>query len=158
MELSPKTEAEIVFREYYEKHKSDDELMPQDPDDSWFCFYDYEPMIYHFGEVLHRVDIGRYQGDTLVLYKHRETGDYGYLRFGWGSCSVCDALQSCSNWNQVQALLDDLRNSIKWGDSQEILLFLIEHDWEGDGFFPVADAIEFSKVAQKEIYNRELQV
>ena len=92
---------------------------------------DYTPMINAFGNVAIRVDSGNYSGDTYVLYN--EGHKFGYLSFGWGSCTGCDALQACKNLDEVQTLCDELYNSIKWFKPQsEALDWFIKHDWEGD--------------------------
>jgi hypothetical protein len=91
----------------------------------------YQPIIDSFGTVFVQVDDADYQGDTRVLYRADNT--YGYLCFGWGSCSGCDALQACDTIEQVDELIDQLRGQIKWFvDRQEALSFFRSHDWKGD--------------------------
>ena len=99
------------------------------------CFNsDYDALVSKFGEVLISCDIGTYQGDTLVVLKKDDK--YGYLQFGWGSCSYCDALQGCKNYEDLQELVDYLESSIKWFDSKEELKsWGEEHDWVGDWFW-----------------------
>lgn len=80
-------------------------------------WYDYQPMLEEFGEILVQVDEDNYQGDSYLLYKR--DNQYGFLIFGWGSCSGCDALQSCDNIDEVQELMDQLYSDIKWFDSLE---------------------------------------
>lgn len=80
-------------------------------------WYDYQPMLEEFGEILVQVDEDDYQGDSYLLYK--KDNQYGFLVFGWGSCSGCDALQACNNIDEVQELMDQLYNDIKWFDSLE---------------------------------------
>ena len=80
-------------------------------------WYDYQPMLEEFGEILVQVDEDNYQGDSYLLYKR--DNQYGFLIFGWGSCSGCDALQSCDNINEVQELMNQLYSDIKWFDSLE---------------------------------------
>lgn len=96
-----------------------------------YYWYDYDPIIDNFGNVVEKIDIGGYQGDTLVFYDNH--GCYGFLSFGWGSCSGCDALQACSTLDDVQELMDDLYNSIKWFDTiEEAREYFSKHDWAGD--------------------------
>lgn len=98
--------------------------------DSW-SWYDYTPMIESFGKVIAREYENDYQGDTWVLLVG-SYGKYGYLCFGWGSCSGCDALQGCNTIEDVQELSDDLYNA-KWFDSsKECLDWFEKHDWNGD--------------------------
>ena len=71
-----------------------------------YCESDYQPIVDSFGNVLIQVDDADYQGDTRVLYE--KDGKYGYLNFGWGSCSGCDALQACCNIEEIQELINSL--------------------------------------------------
>lgn len=95
---------------------------------------DYDPMIEDFGNVLFRVDDDDYQGDSYVFYGNMDKDSrFGYLNFGWGSCSGCDALQRCSTWEEVQELYEFLHSQIKWFDSaKEAYKWFTEHDWKGD--------------------------
>jgi len=76
---------------------------------------DYEPMV---------------KGDSWYLLKKEDL--YGYLSFGWGSCSGCDALQRCSSFEEVAELYNKLKNSITWRTKEETAKWFDEHDWEGD--------------------------
>lgn len=63
-------------------------------------------------------DFGSYQGDTAAVLQVGT--DYGYLSFGWGSCSGCDALEAAyGDEAEVQKVFDDLCRSIVWFDSLE---------------------------------------
>lgn len=89
---------------------------------------DYQPMIDEIGKVLIQVDDSDYQGDSRVLYE--KDGKYGYLIFGWGSCSGCDALQGCSTIAEIQDVLDSMVNDIKWFDSLSVLQeYFKSKDW-----------------------------
>lgn len=91
----------------------------------------YQPILNSFGNILIQVDDTYYYGDSRVLYQ--QENKIGYLQFGWGSCSGCDALQSCDSIEEVQSLMDKLRSSIMWFDNpQQALAFFIDHDWDGD--------------------------
>lgn len=94
---------------------------------------DYEPIIEFFcRNIIARHNDDDYQGDTLVLFRD-DTGKYGYLEFGWGSCSGCDALQSCETLKEISDLMQSLYDGIKWFDTvQEAQKFFETHDWEGD--------------------------
>lgn len=76
---------------------------------------DYSPIIDSFGDVVVRVDDDDYYGDSFVLL--RKNDQYGFLCFGWGSCSGCDALQGCETVEQLDELINELRESINWFDS-----------------------------------------
>lgn len=92
---------------------------------------DYQPIINHFGTIAVQVDDSDYQGDTRVLYADTGKG-FGYLNFGWGSCSGCDALEACNSYTEAADLIRDLESSIKWASKEEMLTFFKTHDWEGD--------------------------
>jgi hypothetical protein len=72
----------------------------------------YDPIINSFGSVLVQVDDDDWSGDTRALL-HKD-GRYGFLNFGWGSCSGCDALRACYNYEQIDELINELEGSIKW--------------------------------------------
>ena len=92
---------------------------------------DYTPIVEAFGNVAVRVDDDGYQGDTWVLYDN--DGKIGYLIFGWGSCTYCDALQGCDTIEEVQELCNKLENDIRWFDTaEEALKWFNKYDWEGD--------------------------
>jgi hypothetical protein len=100
---------------------------------------DYQPMIDAFGNVVIQDDVGSYQGDTFVLYDDGKM--IGYLEFGWGSCSGCDALRACSNIREVQELCNELQDAIKWFDDKKQALEWFEaHDWKGDWCWRENDA------------------
>lgn len=101
--------------------------------DHWGLNIGYEDLYKQFGTPLVEVEIGSYQGDTLVVLENE--GKYGYLTFGWGSCSGCDALRACEDFDDLQELSDHLESSIKWFDSKEELKkWVNNHDWKGDYF------------------------
>ena len=98
-------------------------------DCSFSAPYDYEPILASFGEIAVKEDTDDYQGDSWVLY--RDGDRWGYLCFGWGSCSGCDSLQGCSNERELDELIARLRDDVKWGSREEIAAFIDKHDWEG---------------------------
>lgn len=117
----------------------------------WYAPSDYSPMIEAFGEVLIREDQDDYHGDSWVLYQKEER--LGFLNFGWGSCSGCDALQACDSVEDIAGLMGELNDRIKWFDTkQEALAYFENHDWEGDYCFSsdefktfLASALEYLK-------------
>lgn len=121
--------------------KTAKELYPQS---GRYFSYDtnYQPMLEEFGKIVIEVDDRGYQGDSRILYENG--GKFGWLQFGWGSCSGCDALQACSTIEDVQELMDSLKNEIKWFESKsEALKFFTEHDWEGDYSWNTDEQNEF---------------
>lgn len=93
---------------------------------------DYGPLLDSFGYLeLLRVDDRDYQGDSRVIYQ--SANRIGFLQFGWGSCSGCDALQACNSMKEIDDLRTSLHDSIKWFDSPAAALDYFEkHDWRGD--------------------------
>jgi hypothetical protein len=115
-------EAKELYPEYWEEEQKTG---------SFYGPCDYQPIIDEIGNVLIQVDDGGYQGDSRVLYE--KDGMYGFLIFGWGSCSGCDSLQSCSEIKDIQELIDSLVNDVKWFDSlKELQKYFSEKDWELD--------------------------
>ena len=105
--------------------------------------YDYRPMLESIGEILLQVDDHDYQGDSRVLYHnpaslsdlHSIVGssdEYGILIFGWGSCSGCDSLQSCTSHAEIEELRTSLMQGIQHFSREECIQYLQHHDWEGD--------------------------
>lgn len=93
------------------------------------CIYDYQPILEEIGKILIQVDDDSYQGDSRVLFE--KNGKYGYLIFGWGSCSGCDALQACRDFDEVQELVDQLENDVRWFDTiEDLQKYFREKDWE----------------------------
>lgn len=101
------------------------------PKNGFAYWSDYDPMIKAFGNCVVQVDSDDFSGDTLVLYDN--DGAIGYLHFGWGSCSGCDALQGCNTYEELQELCDYLQNQIIWfSDVTAALDWFESHDWESD--------------------------
>ena len=98
--------------------------------------HDYRPVVNSFGQVLFTLgdDIyggTSYGGDTFALYYNY--GEWGSLEFGWGSCSVCDALQGCSTWEEVEEIYTSLQNKIlRFYKTKDILNYFMNHDWHGE--------------------------
>ena len=112
--------------------KKASELYP-DYDVHWIGPYDYSPIYKSFGEVVRKDDIGDYQGDTQVLLFDKERNQYGYLMFGWGSCSMCDRLQGCQSYDDIDELIGELYASVRWfDDCDEAYTFFTTHEWKYD--------------------------
>lgn len=109
-----------------------EELYPRHAAETEDYFYgpcDYQPIINALGNILIQVDDNDYQGDSRVLLKNG--GQYGLLIFGWGSCSGCDALQSCTNMSQVQDVIDSMVNNVRWFLSlDDLKKYVAAKDWE----------------------------
>jgi hypothetical protein len=115
-------------------------------------YYDYDELLKSFGhEVVLKVDERNYQGDSWVIF--RDGGRYGYLCFGWGSCSGCDALQACQNEEDVEELRQKLRSDTRWFDDAEACLdFFYGHDWEGDHVWHAEEFHSFLDRAKTLLY------
>ncbi len=94
--------------------------------DKYRDFYDYTPLLERIGNIAIRIDQDDYQGDSWILYK--EGNKYGYLNFGWGSCSGCDALQDCSNIFEVYELAKELESNTIWFDNDKEALDYFNSD------------------------------
>ncbi len=94
------------------------------------CGLDYSDLIESFEhEVLCEAHEHDYQGDSIYLL--RDGNRIGYLRYGWGSCSGCDALQACDSVKDLTELRDRLYSDIEWFDSLQVAKENIEkQDWE----------------------------
>lgn len=110
-------------------------------DNSW-GWWDYQPMLNEFGSIILQKDEQNYQGDSFLIYE--KDGKYGYLTFGWGSCSGCDALQGCNSISEVQELMDRLYSSIEWFDSLDALKeYFEETDWTLQYQYSIPEFKEF---------------
>lgn len=110
-------------------------------DEYW---YDYQPMLEEFGNIILQCDEDNYQGDSYLVYE--QNGKYGYLTFGWGSCSGCDALQACLTIDEVQELIDTLYHKIKWFDSlNELKDYFKTKNWTLCYEWSIAEFREFLK-------------
>lgn len=91
--------------------------------------YSYGLMLDSFEfEILVKEDFGSYDGDTKVVLK--DGNRYGYMVFGWGSCSYCDALQSCGSYGELESLQKSLFNGIKWFESKsDLVVYFKDKDW-----------------------------
>lgn len=107
-------------------------MFPQNNDYSWFQHPDYEDLV---AKMCDEVVLGHsdsdYQGSSYYMVRKGE--QYGYIEFGWGSCSGCDAMQACENYDDLQSLFDRLNDSIQWFNTREEFWHwcMHEHDWEG---------------------------
>lgn len=107
-----------------------EEVFHRHPEYRWLEDVTYNRLIESTGvEILLEDSSGDYQGDTRMIL--REGTAYGYLLFGWGSCSGCDALEGCrDNLADLDELRRDLYKGIVWKDSKEALAAWIrERDW-----------------------------
>jgi hypothetical protein len=107
------------------------ELFPEAFKDTYSITANYQVMLEEFGKIVLQVDDANCAGDSRVLY---QDGDmFGWLQFGWGSCTGCDALQRCETIEEVQNLMNRLQADIKWFDNwYDADAFFRNHAWKTD--------------------------
>lgn len=82
--------------------------------ENWFYAVEgYNAIVQHCGEVLVEASDHDYQGDTFALVRGKD-GRVGYVQFGWGSCSGCDALQACNTLADLGRLANSIVNEVRW--------------------------------------------
>ena len=108
----------------YEKYYEDDE--------GYFTHPYYAELINAFGyEVVSVKDSGDYQGDYFYIL--RNGSSFGWLVFGYGSCSGCDSMQACNTPAEVLDLAMRLENNIIWHeDAAGLKDYLENKDHEGE--------------------------
>lgn len=80
-------------------------------------------------EALLQVDDDDYQGDSRVLLADGDRR--GFLTFGWGSCSGCDALEACADRGEQLALRNELWDAVHWEDNAaDMVTHLRGIDWD----------------------------
>lgn len=57
-----------------------------------------------------------WSGDDFLLMRDAD-GRYGFLVFGWGSCSGCDAMEAASSWEDAEAIYQKLCDDVHWFDT-----------------------------------------
>lgn len=108
---------------------------------AWYSA-DYDELIDSFEvERLVEVSSDDYQGDTLLLLRRGE--EFGFLTFGWGSCSGCDALQACDSAAEATELRDELWAKVEWKSRDEMRTYLAEKDWAGQFYTTTTDTARF---------------
>lgn len=96
-----------------------------------FEWYGHQPLLSSFSTIAIQVEDHDWQGDSRILYD--DDGRIGFLMYGWGSCSGCDAFYGCNTFEEAAQFSSELFNSIKWFDGREQALeWFKTHDWEGD--------------------------
>ncbi len=121
--------------------------------------WDYTPIIEALGHPLIRTDEDGYCGDTFVLLRSKENENlYGYLTFGWGSCSGCDELQACNSYAELQELIDRFENDVKWDTAPNLYKYFLTHDWNGDWVGHSSTFKEFYSQAVRELQKETISL
>lgn len=99
--------------------------------DWYYRGQDYPDLVGLFcDEIVVEASDDDYQGDTYAIL--RKGDEYGYLEFGWGSCSGCDALQACGSDEEMAALANQLAASVEWQpDKAALKEWIAGKDWPG---------------------------
>jgi hypothetical protein len=90
----------------------------------------YNELVHTFpASILLDVSDDDYQGETRLLI--RDENRFGYLRFGWGSCSGCDALQAADgSIAELTELRDQLAREVHWeDDAYSLAHWMAYRDW-----------------------------
>lgn len=96
-------------------------------EDEWFFPEDsYDSLVASAGTIIKDWNIGDYQGDYVYLLKNGDR--FGFTVVGYGSCSYCDALQSCDNQAEVDILKESIIKDIFWGTAEEVEAYAIKED------------------------------
>jgi glycosyltransferase involved in cell wall biosynthesis len=96
-------------------------------EDEWFLPEDsYDSLVASAGTIVKDWNIGDWQGDYVYLLKNGNK--FGFTVVGYGSCSYCDALQSCDNQEEVDILKESIVKDIFWGTAEEVEAYAIKED------------------------------
>lgn len=97
--------------------------------------YDYDKLATLFGlPILYSWEEPYYQGDAFFVLQG-EDGRLGLMVYGFGSCSVCDALQACSTTQDVADLANEMLEETRWFDDKDAMRAFINdpesklNDW-----------------------------
>lgn len=105
-------------------------LWPEWKPSSYSSKPSYGDIMGKFGTVVDSESDNDYQGDTFAIIERE--GEFGWLTFGWGSCSGCDSLEAADTHEEMDALVESLWNGIVWHPSREALReWLSSRDWKG---------------------------
>ena len=95
-------------------------------DDYFFPEGSYDSLVASAGTIVKNWNIGDWQGDEVYLLK--KDNKFGFVVIGYGSCSYCDALQSCENQEEVDELKASIVKDIFWGTAEEVQAYAINDD------------------------------
>lgn len=101
--------------------------------DEDYNIYDYEWSYHNLLKIRNYWPVassstGGYQGDYLVVTK--KDGEYGVIIIGYGSCSGCDALQSCRDMKDVRDLAMGMNPMPVGRTKEDVISYLVNKDWE----------------------------
>lgn len=105
-------------------------------------------------KIVNKERFGSYQGDIFYLVK--DENRYGFVVVGFGSCSGCDALYSCTTLDELSLLRDKIYSNITWRNSKKgIINYLEEKDHSKEYYFWLekSDIKKFIKECKKVLNN-----
>ena len=106
--------------------------------------YSYGAMVASWGyEILDMEPFGEYHGDYAVLLQ--DGNRYGWLTFGYGSCSGCDTMEYLDYGGGTEKeyieFAEQVRNEIKWDSARGLADWLSDteiqegkYSWHEDGY------------------------
>lgn len=137
----------------YDYEKLGRELWPGAFDKDRWGASAYSPILERAGNVLVEESDNDYQGDTFALIE--KDGKFGFLKFGWGSCSGCDALQACSTYADAGSLAASIIEQIVWYDTaKKMIKHLSAADDRNEWYVSRETYKKFCKEAIKELKGR----
>jgi hypothetical protein len=91
----------------------------------------YMQLVESYGlEVIESLMLGSYQGDILMVLRN-DSGQFGLLVTGYGSCSGCDALEGCrGKAKELETLRSDLCDSIVWYGCGDFVEYITTKDFK----------------------------
>ena len=114
---------ELFIKAFKKKYGKKDEYQ--------YDFDDYAFLVKKLGKIVCEAHQDGYHGDS-VYYVVAGPTRFGFLTFGWGSCSGCDALEACITPEDYADLFEDLLRDIVWFTSlKKLRTYLKNKDWEG---------------------------
>ncbi len=110
--------------------------------------HSYEGILDEVSEnILLVVTDGYYQGESYALV-HKE-GRFGVVEWSYGSCAHCDAIEACETVEEFEEVYEDMVGRIKWDTLTRTLLYIEEHDWEGQAGYHYDALKVFPEKAKK---------
>jgi len=98
------------------------ETFPDSVYESWNGSPSHRELIESLGVEVYREErFGSYQGDMIMILKDTYSNNieyithYGFLIFGYGSCSGCDSLLACESFEDLEELRNRYESQIKNG-------------------------------------------
>lgn len=101
--------------------------------DYFYAEESYSDLVSSAGTIIKEWDIGSWSGDEVYLLK--KGNKFGFVVVGYGSCSVCDALQGCASQEDVDELKAEILRGIFWGTAEEVEAYAINEDYANRWYF-----------------------